>query len=81
MTAAKSEVVTTPEPARAAAYVKGSHSARVRAEHDERRTELLARDEVLAAEIEVRQNERHDINEALGLMSAPAPVVALKAAE
>ena len=52
-------------------YVAGSHAARVRAEHDERRTELLARDEILAGEIERREAERHDITEALRLMSDP----------
>lgn len=72
---AKTAEVTTPvtKPAKPAAYVKGSHAARVRAEHDERRTELLARDEILAGEIERREAERHDINEALRLMSEPAP--------
>lgn len=63
--------VSAPRAGRAAAYVAGSHTAGILAEHDAKRTELLARDEVLAAEIDVRQNERHDINDALGLMSQP----------
>lgn len=63
--------VPAPRQTKAATYVAGSHAARVRAEHDERRTELLARDEILAGEIERREAERHDINEALQLMSQP----------
>lgn len=58
-------------PRKAATYVAGSHTARVHAEHEERRTELLARDEILAGEIERREAERHDIGEALRLMSDP----------
>jgi hypothetical protein len=53
-------------------YAPGSHTNSIRALHDARRTELLARDEVLSAEIEALQAERHDINEALQLMSQPA---------
>lgn len=74
----------TPKPvAKSDTYVAGSHAARVRAEHDERRTALLARDEILAGEIERRETERHDISEALALMSEPATlanVVPLKVA-
>ncbi len=62
---------TTPKPVKAATYVKGSHAAGVRADHDERRTALLARDEVLDGEIRRRQEERDDINEALRLLSDP----------
>ena len=58
--------IAKPKPS---SYVKGSHTARVRTEHDERRTELLARDEILAGEIQRREDERHDIGEALRLMS------------
>ena len=72
---AKPEVEANPvRTAKAQTYVPGSHSARIRTEHDERRTELLARDEVLAAEISIRETERHDISEALRLTSEPAPV-------
>lgn len=53
-------------------YVAGSHAALVRAEHDKRRVELLARDEVLSHEIDAKQAERDDINEALRLLSEPA---------
>lgn len=72
-TTAKTTEVTTPatKPSKPASYVKGSHTARVRSEHDERRTELLARDEILAGEIERRHAEREDIGEALRLMSDP----------
>ncbi len=59
-------------PAKTEAYAPGSHTASIRALHDARRTELLARDEVLAAEIEALQTERHDISEALRLMSSEA---------
>lgn len=64
----------TPEagPTASRGYVAGSHTALVRAEHDKRRVELLARDEVLSHEIEARQAERDDINEALRLLSEPA---------
>jgi hypothetical protein len=63
-------------------YAPGSHTGAVRALHDARRTELLARDEILSAEIEAAQAERDDISEALRLMSQPGEVVvALKAAE
>lgn len=62
-------------------YAPGSHTNSIRALHDARRTELLARDEVLAAEIEALETERHDINEALKLMSGPVSnVVDLQAA-
>lgn len=62
-------------------YAPGSHTAAIRAQHDAARTELLARDEVLAAEIEALTNGRHDINEALGLMSVPKASVVAMAAE
>lgn len=68
--------------AKTEAYSPGSHTGAVRALHDLRRTELLARDDVLASEIAAAQAERDDISEALRLMSQPAEtVVALKAAE
>ena len=54
-----------------AGYAPGGHSAAVRAQHDELRIALLARDEVLAAEIEARQRERDDISEALAMCSEP----------
>lgn len=62
-------------------YSPGSHTGAVRALHDQRRTELLARDEVLASEIAAAQAERDDINDALMLMSPPveAAVVAVAA--
>lgn len=62
---------TTPKPNKPATYVKGSHTAGVKADHDERRVAMLARDEVLAGEIQRRQDERDDINEALRLLSDP----------
>ncbi len=71
---AQDAVNRAPRVSPAQTYVAGSHAARVRAEHDARRTELLARDEILAAEIETREAERHDINEALRLMSHPGDV-------
>lgn len=75
--------IERPAP-KGAAYVKGTHASRVRSEHDERRTELLARDEILAGEIQRRQDERDDINEALRLLSDPgtanAKVVAIRQA-
>lgn len=73
---AKPIEITAPvvKPAKAIAYVKGSHTASVRVDHDERRTALLARDEVLAGEIQRRQGERDDINEALRLLSHPGEV-------
>ena len=61
-------------------YVPGSHTSRVRAEHDARRVELLARDDVLASNIAALQAERDDIHEALQIMSSPAAnVVELRA--
>lgn len=66
---------------KAETYSPGSHTGAVRALHDARRTELLARDEILSAEIAAAQAERDDISEALRLMSQPGEVVvALKAA-
>lgn len=65
-----------PRPSRNRTYVAGSHTASIKAEHDQRRTELLARDEVLASEIKTREDERHDISEALRLMSDPGPAKA-----
>lgn len=72
MTAKPETETAAARPTKAATYVPGSHSARIRTEHDERRTELLARDEVLAAEIAIRETERHDISEVLRLTSEPA---------
>ena len=75
------EPTTITKPAKAPVYVKGSHTAAVRVDHDERRTALLARDEVLDGEIRRRQEERDDINEALRLLSDPgANVVHLTSA-
>lgn len=56
-------------------YSPGSHTGAVRALHDARRTELLARDEILSAEIDAAQAERADISEALRLMSQPAETI------
>ncbi|MFC3706063.1 hypothetical protein ACFOOL_15020 [Devosia honganensis] len=66
---------------KAETYSPGAHTGAVRALHDARRTELLARDEVLASEIAAAQAERDDINEALRLMSPPveAEIVAMAA--
>ncbi len=63
------------------AYAPGSHTSSVRAHHDALRTEMLSRDEVLAAEIAALQAERDDISEAMLLLSNPAAnVVDLKRA-
>ena len=86
MTATKSAetAASVVKAASKPAYVKGSHTASVVVDHEERRTALLARDEVLDGEIRRRQEERDDINEALRLLShpgEPANVVTLRARE
>lgn len=80
MTAAKSiEAVAAPKPAKAVSYVQGSHAARVRAEQDERRVELLALHDVLSAQREALDGQIADIGDALALLSPPSNVVALAA--
>ncbi|MET3924577.1 hypothetical protein [Devosia sp. 2618] len=74
---------TEAQPARdakVASYVKGSHAARVRAEQDERRVDLLALHDVLSAQRDGLNDQLSDIGEALAMLSAPN-VVSLKAAE
>lgn len=61
-------------PAKGPSYVKGSHAARVRAEQDERRVELLALHDVLSAQRDGLNDQLEDINEALRLLSEDAPV-------
>jgi hypothetical protein len=53
------------------AYVKGSWTAGVRAEHDNTRTRLLARQEVAQAERQRLDDELADIDLALKLCSEP----------
>lgn len=62
-------------------YAKGSHAARVRAEQDERRVELLALHDVLSAQRDGLNDQLADIGEALGMLSAPASNVIAMAAE
>lgn len=65
-------------------YVKGSHAARVRSEHDERRTELLALRDVLEGQRCALVDQIEDIGAALMLLSDPGAkpsVVSLKAVE
>lgn len=76
------EQIAAPRQTKAATYVAGSHSARVRAEHDERRTELLALRDVLEGQRSALVDQIEDIGEALMLLSDPGTnVVSLKAAE
>ena len=68
--------------AKPATYVKGSHTARVRTEQDERRVELLALRDVLEAQRMALVDQIEDIGSALGLLSDPGSnVVALRAGE
>ncbi len=63
-------------------YVKGSHAALVRKEHDERRTELLSLRDVLTGQRDALSEQIEDIGDALTLLSEPAPTLAVvKAAE
>jgi hypothetical protein len=67
--------------AKPASYVKGSHTARVRTEQDERRVELLALRDVLEAQRVALVDQIEDIGSALGLLSDPgANVVPLRQA-
>jgi hypothetical protein len=62
-----------------ATYVKGSHTARVRTEQDERRVELLALRDVLEAQRMALVDQIEDIGSALSLLSDPgANVVPLR---
>lgn len=63
-------------------YVKGSHAARVRTEHDERRTELLSLRDVLTGQRDALSEQIEDIGDALTLLSEPAAALSIvKAAE
>jgi hypothetical protein len=67
------------KPAKPATYVKGSHTARVRTEQDERRVELLALRDVLEAQRVALVDQIEDIGSALSLLSDPgANVVPLR---
>jgi hypothetical protein len=71
----------TPKPTRTQSYVKGSHTARVRSEQDERRVELLALRDVLDGQRIALVDQIEDIGAALLLLSDPGSnVVPLKAA-
>lgn len=85
MTTKANTAVPGTEPkaitAKAPSYVKGSHAARVRSEHDERRTELLALRDVLDAQRVALVDQIEDIGAALMLLSDPGSnVVPIKAA-
>lgn len=64
--------VPAQRPAKAAGYVKGSHAARVRSEHDERRVELLSLRDVLSAQRDGLNDQIDDIANALMLLSEPS---------
>lgn len=76
MTTKPAEATPAPKPVKAQTYVKGSHAARVRAEHDERRTDLLALRDVLCAQRDALNDQIEDIGNALTLLSEPAPAAA-----
>lgn len=81
---AKTAEISAPvvKQAKPASYVKGSHTARVRSEQDERRVELLALRDVLEAQRVALVDQIEDIGTALGLLSDPGTnVVSLKAAQ
>jgi len=66
------ETAPSPRPqTKAPAYVKGSHTARVKAEQDERRVELLALHDVLNAQRDALNDQLADIGDALALLSRP----------
>lgn len=75
MTATKSTAMPGTEAkavlAKPTTYVKGSHTARVRTEQDERRVELLALRDVLEAQRVALVDQIEDIGDALGLLSDP----------
>lgn len=60
-------------PSKPRSYVKGSHAARVRAEQDERRVELLALHDVLSAQRDGLNDQIEDIVEAIQLLSEAIP--------
>ena len=65
--------VSAPRAGRAAqSYVQGSHAARVKAEQDERRVELLALNDVLCAQRDALDGQIADIGQALMLLSPGA---------
>lgn len=77
------ETAPAPKPqAKPQTYVKGSHAARVKAEQDERRVELLALHDVLSAQRDALNDQIADIGEALALLSDPSKpkIVPLQAA-
>lgn len=93
MTNAKSRIILPSDPEAAPhmptptrlpkpqSYVKGSHAARVRAEQDERRVELLALHDVLSAQRDGLNDQIEDIGAALSLLSQPSNVVSMQAGE
>ena len=76
MTTKAQNTIETPaavaRTAKAAGYVKGSHAARVRSEHDERRVELLSLRDVLSAQRDGLNDQIDDIANALMLLSEPS---------
>lgn len=80
MTAAKQSTAVAgteakPVTIKPASYVKGSHTARVRSEQDERRVELLALRDVLEAQRVALVDQIEDIGSALSLLSDPGQPV------
>lgn len=71
MTAVKPEAAAPVTKPAKTSYVKGSHTARVRTEQDERRVELLALRDVLEAQRVALVDQIEDIGTALGLLSDP----------
>ena len=78
----KAETTITERPNKPVqGYVKGCHTALVRAEHDERRTELLALRDVLEGQRVGLVDQIEDIGTALMLLSEPgADVVPIRQA-
>ena len=76
MTTKPENEVTLLSKAPAQTYVVGNHAARVRQEHDQRRTELLALRDVLTGERDALSAQIDDIGTALTLLSEPAPIAA-----
>jgi hypothetical protein len=76
MTTKAQTTIETPaaaaRTAKASGYVKGSHAARVRSEHDERRVELLSLRDVLSAQRDGLNDQIDDIANALMLLSEPS---------
>ena len=65
-----------PKPTKPATYVKGSHAAGVRADHDKQRVELLSLRDVLTGQRDTLNDQIEDIGDALSLLSDPGTRVA-----